>query len=303
MNMKPIIGAIGLGIMGGAMAEALIEAGYRVVGYDVEAKARQRLTDAGGQSLSSNAAIAGKSDVIVTSLPSVAALDQVVDEIAGAARSDRDSKPGLFVVETSTLPIADKERAMQRLQEVGVTLLDCPISGTARRMKEGSWTIFVSGNSEACARVQPILAVFTSNTPYVGAFGNGSKMKFIANHLVAIYNVAVGETLTFARKMGLDAEQVWNLFAASPVVGTGVFKLRGKLMVERDYLPPTMKVAVWQKDMQVIGDMARSVDCPTPVFTACVPIYTAAMAQGLAQHDTASVCEVLGAMAGIAPRR
>jgi L-threonate 2-dehydrogenase len=192
---------------------------------------------------------------------------------------------------------------MQQFLEVGITLLDCPISGTARRMTEGSWTIFVSGNSEACERAQPILAVFTSNTPYVGPFGNGSKMKFIANHLVAIYNVAVGETMTFARKMGLDAEQVWNLFAASPVVGTGVFKLRGKLMVDRDYLPPTMKVEVWQKDMQVIGDMARSVDCPTPVFTACVPIYNAAMAQGLAQHDTASVCEVLGAMAGIAPRR
>jgi putative dehydrogenase len=63
-----------------------------------------------------------------------------------------------------------------------------------------------------------------------------------------------------------------------------------------------MKVEVWQKDMQVIGDMARAVDCPTPVFTACVPIYTAAMAQGLGQLDTASVCEVLGQMAGVAPR-
>ena len=62
-----------------------------------------------------------------------------------------------------------------------------------------------------------------------------------------------------------------------------------------------MKVAVWQKDMQVIGDMAKSVDCPTPLFSACVPIYSAAMAQGLALQDTASTAEVLGAMAGIAP--
>src|SRR5262249_39554858 len=161
----------------------------------------------------------------------------------------RKSRQRLIVIETSTLPIADKERAMQRLQRVGITLLDCPISGTARRMKEGSWTMFVSGNAATSKRVQPILAVFTRNTPYVGGFGNGSKMKFIANHLVAIYNVAVGETLTFARKMGLDPEQVWSLFASSPVVGTGVFKLRGKLMVERNYLPPTMKVEVWQKDM------------------------------------------------------
>ncbi len=109
--------------------------------------------------------------------------------------------------------------------------------------------------------------------------------------------------MTFARKMGLDPRQVWELFATSPVVGHGVFKLRGKFMVDRRYLPPTMKVEVWQKDMQVIGDMAKSVDCPTPLFTACMPVYTAAMAQGLSRHDTASVCEVLGGMAGVPQRK
>jgi L-threonate 2-dehydrogenase len=301
MPMQPAIGVIGLGIMGSAMAEALIAAGYDVFGYDVDAEACQRLSRAGGQSLASSAAVAEKTEVVITSLPSIAALDAVVESLVSASGQARVSEARLIVIETSTLPIADKERAMGRVKGAGITLLDCPISGTARRMKEGSWTIFVSGNAAACETVAPVVAVFTANAPYVGAFGNGSKMKFIANHLVAIYNVAVGETMTFARKMGLDAQDVWNLFAASPVVGTGVFKLRGKLMVEREYLPPTMKVEVWQKDMQVIGDMARAVDCPTPVFTACVPIYNAAMAQGLGRHDTASVCEVLGQMAGVAP--
>ena len=124
-------------------------------------------------------------------------------------------------------------------------------------------------------------------------------MKFIANHLVAIYNVAVGETMTFARKMKLDPQQVWDLFSSSPVLGNGVFKLRGKLMVKQNYLPATMKVEVWQKDMQVIGDMAKSLDCPLPLFNTCAPLYTTAMAQGVSQHDTASVCEVLGRMAGL----
>ena len=296
--MKPVIGMIGLGIMGGAMAEALLGAGYRVVGYDVHAKARRRLKSAGGRCLPSCAAVAGAVDVLITSLPSVAALDDVVEKIIPACATKRKSRPRLIVIETSTLPIVDKERAMRRLQRARTTLLDCPISGTARRMKEGAWTIFVSGGKAACKSISAIFEVFTRNAPYVGAFGNGSKMKFIANHLVAITNVAVGESLTFARKMKLDPRQVWDLFAASPVVGTGVFKLRGKFMVERKYLPATMKVETWQKDMQVIGDMAKSVDCPTPLFTACVPIYSAAMAQGLSRHDTASVCEVLDAMAG-----
>ena len=296
--MKPTIGIVGLGIMGSAMAEALIGAGYRVVGYDVQSKPRKRFKSIGGRCLSSSATVASSADVLITSLPSVAALDDFVEKIVQIDARNRKSRPRLIVIETSTLPIVDKKRAMQRLKRDCITVLDCPISGTAKRMKEGGWTIFVSGSKTVCKSVSAILGVFTRNAPYVGAFGNGSKMKFIANHLVAIYNVAVGESLTFARKMGLDPQQVWNLFATSPVVGTGVFKLRGKFMVERKYLPATMKVEVWQKDMQVIGDMAKLVDCPTPLFTACVPIYNAAMARGLSQRDTASVCEVLDAMAG-----
>lgn len=295
--MKPTIGIIGLGIMGGAMAEALLAAGFKVVGYDVLALARERLKKAGGRPLRSSTAVAAGADVLITSLATVAALDNAAEKIAAASR--RKARPGLIVIETSTLPIEDKQRAMRRLKRAGITLLDCPISGTAVRMKQGAWTIFVSGAAAACKRVKPILDVFTRNAPYVGAFGNGTRMKFIANHLVAIYNVACGESLTFARKMGLDPRQVWELFAASPVIGTGVFKLRGKFMVDRQYLPATMKVEVWQKDMQVIGDMAKAVGCPMPLFAACAPIYSAAMAQGLSQHDTASVCEVLGRMAGI----
>jgi putative dehydrogenase len=234
---------------------------------------------------------------VITSLATVNALDEVVERIASAKRAS--GRPRGILIETSTLPIDDKERALKRLGRAGMTVLDCPISGTAVRMKEGAWTIFVSGRAADAKRVRPVLEVFTRNAPYVGAFGNGTKMKFIANHLVAIYNVAVGESMTFARKMGLDPQQVWDLFASSPVVGNGVFKLRGKFMVDRKYLPATMKVEVWQKDMQVIGDMARAVGCPTPLFSACGPIYNAAMAQGLGQHDTASVGEVLGDMAGI----
>ena len=291
--MKPVVGVIGLGIMGGAMAEALLAAGYKVCGFDLKPEACKRLKRAGGKPLASGAAVARSCEVLIVSLATVRALDAAIAEVAAARPA---GKP--LVIETSTLPIVDKERAAKLLAKAGMQTLDCPISGTAVRMKEGSWTIFVSGTRTAARKAKDVLGVFTKNAPYVGAFGNGMRMKFIANHMVAIYNVAIGETMTFARKMGLDAQQVWDLFAASPVIGNGVFKLRGKFMVDRKYLPATMKVEVWQKDMQVIGDMAKSVDCPTPLFSACGPIFNAAMAQGLSQHDTASVCEVLDAMAG-----
>ncbi len=291
------IGVIGLGIMGGMMAEALCAAGYTVVGYDPVAAARARLKKAGGRALASATAVAATADVVITSLAKASVLADVVKKIATAKR-DKKREP-LVVIETSTLTLADKEHAQLALAFAGAQTLDCPISGTAVRMKEGAWTIFASGPQATFKRVKPVLDVFTKNVKFVGAYGNGTKMKFIANHLVAIYNVAVGESMTFARKMKLDPQQVWDLFSSSPVLGNGVFKLRGKLMVEQNYLPATMKVEVWQKDMQVIGDMAKSIDCPLPLFNTCAPLYTTAMAQGLSQHDTASVCEVLGRMAGL----
>jgi putative dehydrogenase len=300
-NRKPAIGIIGLGIMGGIMAETLLKSAYAVSGYDIVPAARARLKRAGGRPLASAAAVAASADMLIVSLATSAALVQVTEQIAAAKR-----KPGaarLIVIETSTLPIADKLRAAMRLQTAGMTVLDCPISGTAARMKERAWSVFVSGSKAAAKRVEPVLRVFTDNLPYVGAFGNGTKMKFAANHLVAIYNVAYAEGVTFARKMGLDPREMLKLFGASPVLGTGVMRLRVPFMLDRKYTPPTMKVEVWQKDMQVIGDMAKSVDCPTPLFTACASVYTAAMGQGLALEDTASTAEVLGAMAGIAPRK
>lgn len=291
------IGVVGLGIMGGMMAEALCAAGYKVVGYDPAAPARKRLQKAGGRALASATAVAAEADVMITSLAKASVLEEVVAKIC-AAKRDKKRAP-LVVIETSTLTLDDKQRAQQALAKAGMQTLDCPISGTAVRMKEGGWTIYASGASAAFKRARPVLEVFTKNVQYVGAYGNGTKMKYIANHMVAIYNVAVGESMTFARKMGLDARAVWDLFSVNPVLTNGIYKLRGKLMVAQNYLPATMKIEVWQKDMQVIGDMAKSVDCPVPLFTACAPVYTTAMAQGLSQHDTASVCEVLGRMAGL----
>src|SRR4051812_4201285 len=287
---KPPVGVIGLGIMGGAMAEALAAAGHDVVGYDPAPAARRRLERAGGHALESSLAVAKRAPVVIASLPSSAALEATVGEV-GRAKPARGALG--IVVEMSTLPIADKRRAEAELARAGWTALDCPISGTAARLKDRDWMIFASGERRACARVRALLSVFTDQIPYVGDFGSGMRMKLVANHLVAILNVASGEAITLARRMGLDARQVWALFASNPAVGNGVLRLRGRFMVERRYRPATMKVEIWQKDMRIIGEAARTAGAATPLFDACGPIYDAAMAQGFGSADTASVCEVL----------
>src|SRR5262249_59157349 len=96
--------------------------------------------------------------------------------------------------------------------------------------------------------------------------GRRTRMQFVPQPLVAILSVAAGEAIRVGRRMGLDARQVWSLFGANPAVGNGVLRLRGRFMVERRYRPATMKVEIWQKDMRIIGDMARSVGASTPLF-------------------------------------
>jgi len=170
-------------------------------------------------------------------------------------------------------------------------------------MKEGAWTIFASGAKAAFKRAQPILGVFTKKVPYVGAYGNGTRMKFSANHMVAILNVATAEAITFGAQDGTGPAAGVGTVCGEPGDRQRRIQVARQAHGRRQIPARTMKVEVWQKDMRVIGEMAQAVDCPTPLFSACEPIYNAAMARGLSQSDTASVCEVLGAMAGIKSKR
>ena len=297
----PRIGMLGLGIMGSAMAQHLLAAGYHVIGYDIDAKARGRLKKSGGFPESTMDRVVQAADIVITSLPSAEALHDVSQHLAATASKHR--LPLKILIDTSTLPLADKVACAKTLKSAGIATLDCPIIGTIEQLQARSWTIFASGPQKIYQQALPVLQTFTDNTPYMGAFGAGTKMKLVANHLVAIYNVAYAESITLARKMGLNPSDVLKHFGQSPILGNGVMRSRMAMMVARRYTPATMKVEVWQKDMAIIGDMAKSVDCPTPLFSTSADIYTAAMAQGLALEDTASTAEVLGLNAGIKARQ
>lgn len=115
---------------------------------------------------------------------------------------------------------------------------------------------------------------------------------------MAIYNVAYAERVTLCRRMGLDPAVALQHMGHSPYIGAGAMRLRVPFMIARQYEPATMKMVLWQKDMQVIGDMARAVNCPTPLLEACRPLYTAALAMGVAEADTAATADVLARLAG-----
>jgi putative dehydrogenase len=238
--------------------------------------------------------VARQADALICSLPSTAALHAVVADLQQAGRP----KAGQIVIETSTLPLADKLAAAAALRKQGRQMVDAPISGTATPAPQQNWIIYLSGSPGACREAAALAQAFTLQAPRVGPLGAGTKLKLAANHLVAIYNVAYAEMVTLCRRMGLDPAVALAQMGHSPYIGTGAMRLRMPMMIERKYEPASMKIALWQKDMQIISDMARSVHCPTPLLHTCHAIYTSAMALGLGQADTAATAEVLARMAG-----
>jgi 3-hydroxyisobutyrate dehydrogenase-like beta-hydroxyacid dehydrogenase len=289
---KGVVGVVGLGIMGGAFAKHLAAAGWRVVGYDVD-PARCRAAAKHGVSIAKGtAALAAAVPVIITSLPKPEALDTTVRAIVAARL------PRRVVVEASTFTLADKERAERALRKAGHVMIDAPVSGTGAQARTRDLVIYASGDSKTIAKLKPMFSAFARKVFDLGAFGNGSKMKYVANHLVAINNVASGEAMVLGMKAGLPPKMIYEMIT-SGAGNSRVFELRAPMMVEGRYNKPTMKISVWQKDMQVIGDFARQLGCPTPLFSATEPIYRAAMRSGHADEDTAAVCAVLEAKAGL----
>ena len=284
------VGMIGLGIMGSAMSVNLMKAGFRVLGYDVLPRQRAAHRKAGGGVARSCREIGRRCGVVVTSLPSSQALLDTAAELAKAARK------GQIVIETSTLPIAVKEDARKLLAARGAILLDCTLSGTGAQARVKDLVVYASGEKKSYRSIAAVLDGFARAHYYVGAFGAGCKVKFVANLLVAIHNVAAAEAMVLAMKAGLDPALVLKV-VADGAGGSRMLSVRGPMMVKGDYSDATMKVQTWQKDMTIIGDYARKIDCPTPLFSASAPFYTAAMAMGLGAEDTGAVCAVLEKMA------
>ena len=287
---KGTVGVIGLGIMGGAFAKNLAAAGWRVFGYDISAARCREAKRAGVIILRNAAEVAAKAPVILTSLPSPQALAVTVRKIAAA------KLPRKVVAEMSTFAIEDKEKAKAVLSKAGHVMLDVPVSGTGAQAAKRDLVFYASGETRAIKKLKPIFDAFGRHVYDVGKFGNGSRMKYVANLLVAINNVAAAEAMVLGMKAGLPPQVIFDLVKAG-AGNSRIFELRGPMMVKGKYGNPTMKIDIWDKDMRVIADHAKKIGVPTPMFDASKPIYLRAMQTGHGEEDTAAVCAVLERMA------
>jgi len=289
---KGTVGVVGLGSMGGAFARHLAAAGWRVLGFDIDA-ARNRVAKRAGVEIAPDIAVlAAAAPVIILSLPSPQALGATIAAIT------RDKLPARIVVEAGTFALEDKTRAESALRKAGHVMLDCPVSGTGAQAAVKDIVIYASGDAKAITKTIRIFSDFARAAYNVGEFGNGSRMKYVANLLVTIHNVAAAEAMVLGIKSGLDPQMVYDLVSAG--VGTSrVFEVRGPMMVRDRYDKASMSINLYRKDISVIGDYAAKLGVPIPLFSASIPVYSKALSMGYGEQDTASVCRVLEAMAGV----
>lgn len=286
---RPTLGFVGLGIMGTAMSNNLLDAGFEVCGFDPSDVARRKLKKAGGHACASAAEVAQRAEVVITSLPHAQALMTAAGALAATGRK------GQVVIETSTLDIEDKLAARSLLKAAGIVLLDCPLSGTGAQAVHKDLSVYSSGPAKAVRRLQPVFDGFSKANYYLGAFGNGMRMKLMANLLVAIHNVSTAEVLLFGQRMGIAPELAVRVLADG-AGGSRMLQVRGPVMAQQTWADATMKVGVWQKDMKLIHAALAATHTPAPLFAATEPVYNAAMAAGHAEHDTAAVYDVLRRM-------
>ena len=292
------VGQIGLGIMGGAFARHLLAAGFNVIGYDIVPAAVRAFTRAGGRSARSCAEVAARTRILVTSLPSPAAMEEAYfgkEGIAAGARA------GTIVIEASTMALELKESLRRRLARKRVTLLDCPISGTGAQAAAKDIAVYASGERGAFNRCRRVFDGFARSTYYCGEFGVGSKLKFVANLLVTVHNLSTAEAMVVGEKAGVDLGLLYRVISDG-AGASRMFQVRGSLMVRGRYLPAHMKSKIYQKDIDIIRAFVRRLKCPTPLFDGSIPYYTAALRQGFALEDTASIHAVLRQRAGLRGR-
>jgi putative dehydrogenase len=290
--MREVVGIVGLGAMGGAIIRNVSASQRQTVGFDIDPAKIKQATDDGIDVEKSVAALAERVPVILTSLPKPEAVIAVAKEIAAS------NAKNLVVIEASTLALKDKYAFQEILAEAGHTAVDCTLSGTGAQAIVGDLAVYASGDEAVVEQLRPLFESFTRQTHYVGPYGNGSKMKYVANLLVAIHNVSTAEAMVLGMKSGLDPHQLVEL-ATSGAGNSRMFEMRGPMIADNNYYPAQSSITMWEKDLSVIGDYIAEIGCAAPLFSATLPLYASASAHGLQEADGVSVCKILEMMSGI----
>jgi 3-hydroxyisobutyrate dehydrogenase len=284
------IGFVGVGKIGMPISENLIKSGRRVVGFRRSSLAE--FEKIGGVPARSAADVGAQADIVLSCLPSTAALDDVVHGPLGLVHSAR---PGQIVIELGSHPVPDKKRQIEPLAQKGAIFIDGEVSGTPGMVSAKKGVVYLAGDAAACKKVESVVAGFADSCLYFGEFGAASRVKLVNNLLVAINIAATAEAMALGLKAGVDVPLMIKAIATGSG-GSTQFGIRAPWMAERRFKPMQGSVPSLQHYFGMIDDFAKSVGVATPLLDCVAPLYDRFVAMGLGDNDVAAMIDVLGAL-------
>ena len=294
MSSLPVIGWIGAGRMGVAMAGFILKAGYPLLVYSPTAASRQKLVALGAREALSVAQCATAADIVFSCITNDAALRQVALGPQGVLDN---AKPGVIFIDTSTVSAQISAQVAEQAQTRGIAYLRIPISGNAASARTGNVTALVSGSQTAWNTVKPIVQTFSVAQVYLGSGDEARIMKLVVNLLVYAHAQAMAEALTLGRKAGLD----WNLMLdtlGQSTLASPWLKAKVALMKPRDFTP-TMTGRMILKDLDLMLDAARSNDVPLPITALTRQLTQALIGEGYGDEDYMAAIKLAEKQAGL----
>jgi 3-hydroxyisobutyrate dehydrogenase-like beta-hydroxyacid dehydrogenase len=288
------LGYIGLGAMGGRMANRLLDKGHTVVGYNRTRSRAQWLVDRGMKWADSPKAVAEAADaifVMVTDSKSLEAVSGGADGFVAGLR------PGKVVIDMSTVSPEVSRSIVARVREKGADMVDAPVSGSVATLEAGKLSVMVGGARATFDRVKPILDDIGPKVTHVGDNGLALSIKIAHNLSLAVQMLAFSEGILLAEKSGISREVAVDVLTHS-VIGSPMVQYRGPFVLK---LPEEswFDVNMMQKDMTLALELGRRLDVPLPTTAVTNEFLTAARGMGLAKYDFAVMFKVLAKMAGI----
>lgn len=286
---NPVVGFIGLGLMGTGFTRRLIATGHRVIGYDVDPKKIEAAAQYGVERANSPAELAGAADVILTCVTTTAAVAEVVEGEEGLLSASNTR--GKIFVDHSTTEIETTRRLAALLAErAGMSMVDAPVSGGPGAAEAGTLAIMAGGSDDAIAKVAPLMAKLGTFT-HMGGPGAGQATKLVNQTLVLTNYCVIAEALRLAETYGIDASKIPQALGGG-YAGSNLLPVLLERMIPRDWTPKGYARQVL-KDLEMLNEAARSRHLAMPMANQALTLFRMLVAQGKSELDGAAVLEVL----------
>jgi len=287
------IGFIGLGIMGKPMVMNLLKAGHEILAFDIIKENVDIVVKAGAKAAESPAQVAKDCPLVITMLPNSPHVKTVVMGKNGVLEG---AKPGLKLIDMSSIaPLASQEIA-KACKEKGVRMLDAPVSGGEPKAMDGTLSIMCGGDQDLFNEVKPVLEIMGNSVVLCGTNGAGNTTK-LANQIIVAGNIAVlAEALTLAKKAGVDPQTVFEAIKGG-LAGSTVMNAKAPMMIASNF-KPGFKIDLHIKDLNNAIDTAHGVGSPVPITVMVQEMFENLHFDGKGQHDHSGLAEYYAKISG-----